>query len=221
MRLTKDISVNTFTPILLSLKYWTIFWRLATSVVCTNFSPPDSSCSDGERWHGLHTGQRQTRRAVGNTGHPADEERLLHCHVSSGGPEVLIEDPLPKCGAQEGGLREQHMGVTLPRVGVYIQNGLIFTFFGGGWGGWGKVWDTSPGKCLVNKDIAPLTEPSYDCLSSSTLPAEHGPHCLPYCNTNSHTLFPISVPVGLKDEGTLNGLSRDTPFSPNSTEGTR
>lgn len=51
---------------------------------------------------------------------------------------MLIEDPLPKCGAQEGGLREQHMGVTLPRVGVYIQNGLIFTFFGGGLGRMGK-----------------------------------------------------------------------------------
>lgn len=119
-------------------------------------------------------------------------------------------------------------GVKGAAHGCYITTGgglhtewAHFHFLGGGLGGWGKVWDTSPGKCLVNKDIAPLTEPSYDCLSSSTLPAEHGPHCLPYCNTNSHTLFPISVPVGLKDEGTLNGLSRDKPFSRNSTEGKR
>lgn len=61
----------------------------------------------------------------------------------------------------------------------------------------------------LNVDTAPLTKPSYDCLSPSTLPAERGPHCLPYCNTN----YSISVLVGPNDEGTLAGLSQDEPFS--------
>lgn len=58
-------------------------------------------------------------------------------------------------------------------------------------------WGTTPSKCLVNKDIAPLTEPSYDCLSSSTLPAEHGPHCLPYCNTKKNPTLYSSFPSWL------------------------
>lgn len=70
--------------------------------VLTPNSPP-SRCPDDKRRHGLHSGQRQARRAVGNASQPANKERLLHCHVSSGGPEVLIEDLLLKCGAQEGG----------------------------------------------------------------------------------------------------------------------
>lgn len=178
-----------------------VCWTYATSVICTNtLFPPDSSCPDGKRWHGIHSGQRQARRrVVRNAGQPTNEERLLHRHVSSGGPEVLIEDLLPKSGAQEGGWGSS-AGVLLYHTtvgGLQYTPGLIFTSFWGV-GRIGKGGGTqAPSKCLVNKDIAPLAEPSYDCPSSSTLPAEHGPHCLPYCNTtNSHTLFHISVLVG-------------------------
>lgn len=48
---------------------------------------------------------------------------------------MLIVVPLPKCGTQEGGLREQHMGVILPWVGIYIHSGLISLILGGGWEG--------------------------------------------------------------------------------------
>ena len=74
-------------------------------LTCLHFAgctDPSLSRPDGERRHGVHAGQRQTRRAVRNARRqPAHEERLVHRHVSSGGAEVLIEDPLPR--ARDGG----------------------------------------------------------------------------------------------------------------------
>lgn len=136
MWFTVNISVKTFIPIFnVSVKYKRIFGRLATSEVWTNaFCPPDSSRPDGERRHGLHSGQRQTRRAVRNASQPADEERLLHCHVSSGGPEVLIEDPLPKRGAQEGGWGSSTWVLHYHGWGLTYTVGS-FSLILGGWGG--------------------------------------------------------------------------------------
>lgn len=57
---------------------------------------------------------------------------------------MLIVVPLPKCGTQEGGLREQHMDVIFPRVGVYIHSGLI-SLIPGGEGG--KGWAIISSKC--------------------------------------------------------------------------
>lgn len=49
--------------------------------------------SDGERRHGVHAGQQQTRRERGDAGRPDDPERLLHRPVAGGRAEVLIRDP--------------------------------------------------------------------------------------------------------------------------------
>lgn len=49
------------------------------------------SCLDGERRYGLHPGQQQIGRVARIPQQPASEERLLHRHVASGGPEVLIK----------------------------------------------------------------------------------------------------------------------------------
>lgn len=65
---------------------------------------------------------------------------------------MLIEDPLRK-GAEEA---ERGFHVITGGRGGCINSGLIFTSL---WG-WGKQLDTNPSNCLVNKDIAPLTEPS-------------------------------------------------------------
>lgn len=49
------------------------------------------SCLDGERRYGLRPGQQQIGRVARIPQQPASEERLLHRHVASGGPEVLIK----------------------------------------------------------------------------------------------------------------------------------
>lgn len=112
-----------------------------------------SSRSDGERRHSLRTGQRQTRRLDGKADQPAVEERLLYRHVSSGGPEVLIDGPtpLPQAWRSGRGSREQHRGVELPWVG--------------------KTGTQTP--VIQSTETIILF-----CLFSSTLPAEHGCHCL-------------------------------------------
>lgn len=120
------------------------------------------------------------------------------------------------------GLWEQHEGVTCPREGVYTHTVGSFSLIFGGGEDRGRGWDTVPIKCLVNKDIAPLTEPSYDCLSSSTLPAEHGPHCLPYCNTtNSHIFSPRFRPSRPKTWRDSGRARPGQAFLCNSSEGTR
>lgn len=106
-------------------------------------------------------------------------------------------------------------------LGVHTQWAHIHIILGGGEdsdGGKTKkeqgVGHKPPSKCLVNRDVAPLTEPSYDCLSSSTLPAEHGPHCLPCCNTttDSHTfLFLVSVLVRREEARLLGRVWRWGP----------
>lgn len=143
---------------------WINIGTFSISCFVLTFCLTGSSRSDGERRHGLHTGQRQTRRLDGKAGQPAVEERLLYRHVSSGGPEVLIDGPtpLPQALRSGRGLREQHRGVELPRVGKtgtqtpVIQSTETFILF---------------------------------CLLSSTLPAEHGCHCLQHCNTTNLPIF--------------------------------
>ena len=58
--------------------------------------------SDGKRRHCLHSSQRQTRGwTIRKQPHqPANEERLLHRHVSCGGSEVLMEAAV--CGGAGG-----------------------------------------------------------------------------------------------------------------------
>lgn len=84
----------------LHIKIWTFFFHF---LICT-----DAFCfadSDGEGRHGVHAGQRQTRGLDGKAGQPVGQERLLHRHVSSGGPEVLIDGstPLPPWMCDRGG----------------------------------------------------------------------------------------------------------------------
>lgn len=123
----------------------------------------------------------------------------------------MIEDPTPQ--AQEGGLGSS-TGVLHAHGWGYTHTVSSFSLIFGGGEDRGRGWDTNPSKCLVNKDIAPLTETSYDCLSSSTLPAEHGPHCLPYCNTtNSHAFTPRVRPSCLKTQRDSGWFSQDKPFS--------
>lgn len=79
---------NICTSLTLYYLYWPFFIPL-TYLFIYFFHPDD------KRWHGLHSGQRQSRRVARCTGEPAAEEWFLYCHVSSGGPEVLIEDRPP------------------------------------------------------------------------------------------------------------------------------
>lgn len=85
-----------------------------------------------------------------------------------------------------------------------------FHFILGLGGVWGKQWGTNPTNCVVNKDITSLTEPCYDCLPSSTYWAWPS-HPAGLHHNQLHTLILISVLVGPKDEGTLNGLGQDKP----------
>lgn len=95
------------------------------------------------------------------------------------------------------GLREQHMGVILPRVGVYVHSGCIFTYFWG-WGGLGGGKDRRRGgtqakcwSCSFQWALFWLSVPLYSTCC--------GPHCLPYCNTN----YIICLFVGPNNDGTL------------------
>lgn len=119
-------------------------------------------------------------------------------------PKNVDRGPPPQVGNSGRGAKGAAHGHYISTGGGLQTQWAYFTYSEGERGG-----TQSP----VNIDTAPLTEPSYDCLSPrSTLPAQHGPHCLPPCNTNSHTLFPPWL--AQKDEGTLNGLSQDKPPPP-------
>lgn len=132
----------------------------------------DSSRSDGERRHGLHAGQRQTRRLDGKAGQPADEERLLYRHVSSGGPEVLIDGATPP--SQSAATRK---GVEGAARGCCVTTG-------------GEIGDTNPSDS-VNRDTDPLLSILLHstCWAWLSLPAALQHHQPPNLQKQHH-LYP-------------------------------
>lgn len=87
------------------------------------------------------------------------------------------------------------------------------------WGGGGKDRERGGTQAPVNVDTAPLTEPSYDCLSPSTLPAQHGPSLsAPMQHKLPHS---ISVSVGPERRRDSGWAQPGQAFFPDSSEGTR
>lgn len=187
-------------------------WNTCATAVVPDWHrlPLPSLRPDGQGRHGLHAGQRQNRRAVANAGrHPADQERLLYRHVSSGGPQVLIVVPAPPTPCPPPGLGGWRIGTSVlhyhrwryihTQAHTVCCSSLIPRWWGGLWGGAGglNTNGSAPLKTFSAPPTAnPLTSP-FTCWAPLRL-------LLPCTVNQTPVLSQYSPPLNRKDPHPLN-----------------